>query len=317
MSRHTFTVDLSQQGMRLDHFISTALGDISKRKAKSLVDDGDAFVNGSRQKIAAYILKKGDEIIVIRRLPNGEPARKSQPGLPLDAILHLDGDLVILNKPAGVAAQPTRDPAVLPVAAILALTLKEMGEDFSTLLPVHRLDKETTGCMVVARNRQSMTYMTQLLRNRAVSKVYHAICHGRPPGPFTEKAALTPIHPATGRVKIVQSGGRQAVTEFTPLEHFAKWNLSLVAARPVTGRSHQIRVHLEKNHYPIIGDKVYGNPANQTPLPDNLLALLDHHMLHAHSITFVPPGGTGPFTVSAPYPATMQRILDLCRSVKK
>ena len=316
MSRHTFKVNTAQHGQRLDHFIAQALGGIAKRRAKSLVDDGDVFVNGLRQKIASHLLKKGDSVAVIQRTPPGEPPRGARrPVLSTEAILHLDHNLIIINKPAGIATQPTRNPAAPHVTALLAVVLDEMGEEHRGLMPAHRLDKDTTGCLVIARNRQSMTHMTQHFRERAVSKLYHAICYGRPVGPFEEHSPLTPIDPATGRVRAVRSGGRPACTHFTPLELFPSLDLALVACRPLSGRSHQIRVHLEKNAFPIVGDKVYGNPSAQRPLPQELLTLLNHHLLHAQTIAFVMPGEKQVTSITAPYPADMEQFLQSCRSL--
>jgi 23S rRNA-/tRNA-specific pseudouridylate synthase len=169
---------------------------------------------------------------------------------------------------------------------------------------VHRLDKETSGVLLLALDGKRATWLTDLFRARKVQKTYLAIVVGTPrERAFTETAPLSEIDKRTGDVRAVRSGGRPAVTHVRVLATDAAGTLALVECRPETGRSHQLRVHLALNGLPILGDKRYGGPPPRHLAPALLELAAEHHMLHAARLAFAPHEGASPVTlVAAPPP---------------
>jgi 23S rRNA pseudouridine1911/1915/1917 synthase len=306
-----FTITLDTDGKRLDVFLSEVGLDLSKRKIKSIIDMGGAYVNQKRIRIASHVLRRGDKVRIqfsdeaLRKIKQAPPALKDQD------ILYDSDHVIAINKPAGLPSQATMDQALVHVIPQLEAYLKARGDTRSPLVLVHRLDKETTGVILVAVGNEKATWLTKQFRERLVKKTYYAICHGLSKrDSFTETAPLSEIDRKTGNVRAVQSGGRPAVTHFKVLAVNKDLKISLLECRPETGRSHQIRVHLDINGLPIVGDKRYGGK-NPRPLPDDLTALASHHhFLHAGALDFVPAPNKEAVRIEAPFPETFAQFLD-------
>src|SRR5690606_25350968 len=251
---------------------------------------------------------EGDRI----RVPPLELAPRSagprQPSKSLQAliarsVLYEDRDLIVVNKPAGVAVHGGSGVSFGVIEALRALhpNLKELDL-------VHRLDRETSGCLLVAKRRASLRELHALLRERQMEKAYLALLVGR--WPFGTKTIDLPlktnVRRGGERVVQVHPEGQEAVSTFTPLEHF-KTLATLVSVSIQTGRTHQIRVHAAYAGYPVAGDEKYGDPDRDAKLK---AYGLNRMFLHAHSVTFQRAGAPEPFSVTAPLPSELQTVLD-------
>lgn len=314
MERHSIQVSYRLNGMRLDAAISESIPGLSRRRAKAIVDMGGAYVNKKRVRIASKTVGKGDRIDVEYNEKLFDPGKKEELRLKPEDILYFANDIIIINKPAGLPSQATRDQAVLHAIPLLEKLLTEMGHGKLDLQLVHRLDKDTTGALMVATNKDTMTFLTDQFRQHTIQKTYHALAWGLIEKAFEIKCMLSAIQPNTGKVKVVKAGGRSSQTFFELLKNYPGLRLSLVSCRPITGRSHQIRVHLDEAGHPIIGDKVYGE-GKRHKLPDELLQLASHQLLHAASIRFQPAIGADLVEVKAPYPASFADFLRLADSL--
>jgi len=314
MERHSISVSYRLQGMRLDHAIAEEIPGFSRRRAKAIIDIGGCYVNTKRVRIASKTVSKGDKIDVEYNAQLFETKRQDVEIKPED-ILYFDHSVIVINKPAALPSQATRDQAVHHVVPLLVKCLKGMGHEIKDLQLVHRLDKDTTGCLILTYNSNTMNYITEQFKNHEVQKVYHALTWGIGAAAFEERCNLSAIQGTTGTVRVLQSGGKSSHTYFKTLEAFPSSRTSLIEARPVTGRSHQIRVHLEKNNLPIIGDRVYGE-GKRHKLPDDIIQKVNHQLLHSQSIKFSPAPGVLPITIVAPYRENFTVVLDAIRAVK-
>lgn len=219
-------------------------------------------------------------------------------------------EVIAVNKPPGLPSQATRDPSLPHVGSCLEAYFRSRHQAIPPLVLVHRLDKETSGVILLARGNERATWLAQQFRGREVRKCYHALCHGLPAADdFAARSYLSEIDRKTGLVRTVRSGGQLAVTHFHVLRRAPETDLSLISCEPHTGRSHQIRVHLAEAGFPIVGDKFYGGPTTR-PLPADLAALAAaHHMLHACEIAFTPAPGQPVVTVKADYPPKFAELM--------
>ncbi len=312
MERHKIQVSYRLNGMRLDHAIAESIPGLSKRRAKAIIDVGGAYLNRKRTRVASKTVGKGDQIEVEYNPALFTPQTKQQLTLKPADLLYHDELMMVINKPAGLPSQATRDQSVLHVIPALEKLLKEMELPHRDLHLVHRLDKDTTGCLVIARGNNNMTFLTDQFREKSLEKNYHALVYGNVNEDFVERCFLSAIQAHSGRVNVMKNGGKSSHTVFKVLENFTQYQVSLLNCSPITGRSHQIRVHLEKNMHPIIGDKVYGE-GKRKALPTQLAAIVQHQLLHARSIKLLNrPGGTL-IEVTAPYPESFENFLSQAR----
>jgi RluA family pseudouridine synthase len=319
MKRFKFKIAASEDGMRLDQYLAQAGLEISKRKIRQVIDVGGVYQNRKRVRVASRTVRSGDVVEVEFDLERISKLRANNFEIADRDILFEDEGLIVINKPPGLPTQATRDQSVLHVETCLRSWLKKQaGKSMpSRLILVHRLDKETSGALIVAKNETVATWLTEQFRERDVGKTYEAICYGVPAEKkFLQRCYLSPIDKRTGQVSPVNSGGKSSETGFELIQFSEKLRLSLIRCSPKTGRSHQIRVHLDMLGYSIVGDKRYYK--GRKPLADELATLAaEHHFLHAAEIAFSPAPGKETIVVTASRPANFQAFLGTVFSPSK
>lgn len=292
-------------GQRIDNFLSRILKDVPRSLIYRILRTGEVRVNGGRAR-PDHRLAAGDRI----RLPplqRKAPTERTAPSKSLRdfvsaAVIHEDRDLIVVNKPAGVAVHGGSGLSFGVIEALRA-THPEIGE----LELVHRLDRDTSGCLLVAKRRAVLRELHALLRERDMEKRYLALVVGR--WPFGEKTIDLPLKTnqkqGGERVVRVHADGQEAITTFRPAKHFGKL-ATLLDVSLGTGRTHQIRVHAAHAGHPIAGDEKYGDRERDARLkPFGLQRMF----LHAHSLKFQ-RNGQPEFSVTAPLPAELQSLLD-------
>jgi 23S rRNA pseudouridine955/2504/2580 synthase len=293
-------------GQRIDNFLARTLKDLPRSMIYRILRTGEVRVNGGRAKPETR-LKAGDRI----RLPPVRQREKPEPASPSKslreyvsgAIVFEDRDLIVVNKPAGVAVH---GGSGLSFGVIEAL--RASRPTLTELELVHRLDRETSGCLLIAKRRAVLRELHALLREREMEKRYLALVCGR--WPYGEKTIDLPLKTnlkqGGERVVKVHAAGQHAVTTFRPVQHFGKV-ATLLDIAIGTGRTHQIRVHAAHAGHPIAGDDKYGDRERDAKLKQYGLARM---FLHAHSLTFERAGAKKPFTITAPLPAELQAVVD-------
>jgi 23S rRNA pseudouridine1911/1915/1917 synthase len=295
------TVEPASAGARLDRWLSERLTDLSRARLQSLIRGGLVRVDGAASK-AAHRLRGGERVEI--EVPPAADETLTPESVPL-SIVYEDPHVLVVDKPAGMVVHPGagRSGGTL-AAAILAHAPTTAGVG-GPRRPgiVHRLDKDTSGLLVVAKTPQAYDDLVEQLAARTVTRRYLAVGHGRV---RTNEAVVdAPIgrHP-TDRVKMAirpAGRGKRAVTRYRVLERCAEF--TLVEVRLETGRTHQIRVHLASLGHPVVGDSVYGKPRTRSPIP------LDGYALHATGLAFVHPAFRKVIECAAPIPARIERLL--------
>jgi 23S rRNA pseudouridine1911/1915/1917 synthase len=260
-------------------------------------------------------LRGGERVEVA--LPPPEPSGLVAQDLPL-AVLHEDADLLVLDKAAGMVVHPARGTPAGTVVNALLHRLGEAGPGGGRLGLVHRLDKDTSGCLVVAKREAALTALQAAFKAREVEKTYLALCHGAPPAEG-RLDTLYGRHPAdrtryTTRVR----SGRRASTAWRVRERFGD-RAALLEVSLETGRTHQIRVHLAEAGWPLLGDAVYGGMRREARLAEadpvrRAAGTVGRQALHAWRLAFDHPRTGRRLRFEAPIPAALARALDLLRA---
>jgi len=299
------TVEPASAGARLDRWLSERLTDLSRARLQSLIRGGLVRVDGAASK-AAHRLRGGERVEI--EVPPPPDETLTPESVPL-SIVYEDPHVLVVDKPAGMVVHPGagRSGGTL-AAAILAHAPTTAGVG-GPRRPgiVHRLDKDTSGLLVVAKTPQAYDDLVEQLAARTVTRRYLAVVHGRVRA--NEAVVDAPIgrHP-TDRVKMAirpAGRGKRAVTRYRVLERFA--DFTLLEVRLETGRTHQIRVHLASLGHPVVGDSVYGKPRTRSPIP------LDGYALHATGLAFVHPAFRKVIECAAPIPARIEHLLSHLR----
>lgn len=302
---YTCTLHGTHLPARIDRALVAAFPSLSRRRIRRALDCGGIYLNRRRVRVASRLVFGGDAVEVF--LPTTS-ARQPAPQLCQSDILYHDTDLLIINKPPRLLSQASRVQAVEHLIPAVRQLLPECG----TLHIVHRLDGETSGAIMLARNRRTATFLGQQLRARRIEKRYLALCAGLPTWRrHTERSHLSSIAKDLGTVAVAaqaQPHTREAETRFTVLARAATCPIALLECEPRSGRSHQIRAQLSHLDLPLLGDKKYGSARPQ--LPAELAALTsEHHLLHAHRLTLQAAGRREPLSVHAPLPNNFRKIL--------
>lgn len=323
------SVPANAAGQRLDQFLAAQIPDISRARVQQLLREGKVLVNGSAMK-PSLKLRGGEEITLLGE-PQPPPLRAIAEDIPLD-IVYEDADLVVVNKPAGMmvhagagATEHERNRGTLVNALLHRFgSLSGVG---GALRPgiVHRLDKQTSGLIIVAKNDVAHRKLAQQFSRREVKKRYIALVHGWPAK--DRDTIITPIsRDLVRRTRMTSrgSGGRSAVTHYEVRERIASryGKFALLDVRIETGRSHQIRVHLSSLGYPIVGDRLYGAPREIRPnrtagarpqaLPPALT--LNRNFLHAAAIGFQQPKTGEALNQEVPLPGELVDLLQQLRT---
>lgn len=293
-------------GQRIDNFLMRTLKDAPRSLVYRILRSGEVRVNSGRVG-PEYRLAEGDRVRVppVRIKPREQTnaPSKSLREFIAAAVIHEDRDLIVVNKPAGVAVH---GGSGLNFGVIE--TLRALHPELKELELVHRLDRETSGCLLVAKRRAALRELHAALREREMEKRYFALVYGR--WPFGSKTIDLPLKTnlkqGGERVVRVHPEGQEAVTTFKPVRHFAKL-ATLLDISLGTGRTHQIRVHASHAGHPVAGDEKYGDRERDALLKPFGLSRM---FLHAHTLTFERPGSREPFSVSAPLPPELQSVLD-------
>ncbi len=301
-------VDEGREGQRIDNFLLGRLRGVPRSYIYRILRRGEVRVNKGRVR-ASYRLQQGDVV----RIPPVRVAEQAQPVKPhervlqqlREALLTEDKRWFALNKPSGLAVH---GGSGLNYGVIEAMRLLKPEEHQMEL--VHRLDRETSGCLLIARRRSALRVLHELLRNNKMDKRYIALLAGRWEGRRADVDAPLLKNTLQGgeRVVRVNSNGKSALTRFRVLERFS--NATLVEAKPVTGRTHQIRVHAAHLGHPILGDEKYGEPrANKLFRGLGLKRLF----LHAESLRFRWPDERQDQCIKAPLESSLERLLKQLR----
>lgn len=295
----------SGASLRLDKFLVSELPDFSRARLQGLIRSGQALVNGKPAAKSGLMLEGGE--VVELHVPPATSVGLIPEDIPLDVIFENE-DVVVVNKPAGMVAHPAAGhSAGTLIHAVLghAPEIEGVGGELRPGL-VHRLDKDTSGLILLAKNERSQRYLQAQFQNREVEKTYIALVDGHPPTSIGRIEAPIGRDPRERKRMAVVSAakGRAAVSEYRLVEKFA--HHSLLEVSPHTGRTHQIRVHLAFIGCPVAGDRVYGRRTPSVPL--------SRHFLHAACLRLHLPGETEPRTFEAPLPSELAQTLDGLRA---
>jgi 23S rRNA pseudouridine955/2504/2580 synthase len=300
-------IDENYAGQRVDNFLFHQLKGVPKSRVYRIIRKGEVRVNKKRVK-AEYKLLAGDQL----RIPPIKVAQPKEP-VPIDkfeqvkqleqAIIHECNQYILLNKPSGIAVHGGSGISFGVIEGLRAIRPKEKFLEL-----VHRLDRDTSGCLLVAKRRSYLMHFQQQLRQREMQKVYLAIVSGvwdnqnnRVVEPLLKKQA-----PSGERYVIVNQEGKPSETNFKCLKQFEQQ--ALIKAMPKTGRTHQIRVHAQYAGCPLLGDEKYGLYDEEVELMKQLKT--KSFFLHAHKLTFTVPDSETLITFEAPIPDKMNQAIE-------
>ncbi len=295
-----------KSGVRLDSWLAQKLSDISRTYVQKLIEDGFVTIGGKRVK-ANTRLKEGDLVHVT--VPEARRLDVTPEEVELD-ILYEDGDILVVNKPKGMVVHPAAgNYSGTLVNALLGHCGDNLSDINGVIRPgiVHRIDKDTSGALVVAKNNRAHESMSEQLKAHDIKRVYAAIVDGvieEDSGKIDAPIGRHPVH--RKRMAVVEKGGRRAVTCFKVLERFR--DATYIEATLETGRTHQIRVHMAYIGRPVLGDPVYGRKRRGVNLPGQVL--------HAKILGFLHPGRGEYVEFEAPLPEYFVKILEELRKGK-
>ncbi|MYL24841.1 23S rRNA pseudouridine(1911/1915/1917) synthase RluD [Halomonas alkaliantarctica] len=296
-------------GARLDQAAAELFSDYSRERLKAWINAGELTVDGARVKPKTKL--HGDETLALRATLEEEERFEAQ-AIPLDVVFE-DDAVMVVNKPAGMVVHPA---AGNPDGTLLNALLHH--HPALAQLPragiVHRLDKDTTGLMMVAKTLPAQTALVEQLQARTVSRQYDAVVIGTPVAGGTVDAPIG-RHPKERKRQAVNASGKPAVTHFRVVERFRAH--THVRCQLETGRTHQIRVHMAHARYPLIGDPLYGGrpklpPGAAEPLKE-ILREFPRQALHARKLSFIHPQTEQTLTFRAPLPDDLLMLLDYLR----
>ncbi len=303
-----FKVSSEHAGVRLDTFLASQIDGWSRARLQHLIDTDDVLVNGKSSK-PSYKLREHDEIEVELITPQTESF--SPENIPLDIVFE-DETLVVVNKPAGLVVHPAAGSPSGTLANALAYHFQQLPDGGTGVRPgiVHRLDRDTSGLLVVAKTETALENLSDQFRDRTVFKSYVALVHGRVisnTGRIDQPLARDPGNRT--RMAVVR-GGRNALTLYRVRRSFQRFTLLDVELK--TGRTHQIRVHLAWLKHPVVGDETYGAGRDNTIQDARLRARirnLNRHFLHAEKLGFTHPETREFVKFESPLPAELSEVL--------
>lgn len=317
------TITAEQANQRMDRVLAEALGEISRSRLKSLIEEGQVRRNDVVCRQPAQKVSAGDRLRLT--IPAAVDPTPLGQDIALD-ILHEDEELIVLDKPAGMVVHPAPGN---PDGTLVNALIAHCGDDLTGIGGVkrpgivHRLDKDTSGVMVAAKTAQAHAALVSQFSDRTVDRAYRAIVWGRPLPPAGEIEGPIGRHPRNRKkMAVVSRGGRPALTRYRSLATYGDDLATLIECKLETGRTHQIRVHLTHHKYPLVGDPVYGRPASRRAQlkhlnGDDLRVLTEfpRQALHAYRLGFVHPGTGQPVEFETKLPEDMQNLTSILESL--
>jgi 23S rRNA pseudouridine1911/1915/1917 synthase len=327
----TIAVPADAAGQRLDQFVASQVEGLSRSRVQMLLDQGDVLVNGEREK--ASLRLRGGETISITGEPHPEPLKATAEDIPLDVIFE-DQDLAVVNKPAGMMvhagsgqSEDARSRGTLVNALLFRFQkLSNTGDDLRPGI-VHRLDKDTSGLIVVAKNDRTHAALAEMFSSRLMKKTYLALVHGaieKARGTINAAVGRDPMH-RTRMTARPNENARAAVSHYEVVRRLSTrfGKFTVVRVRIETGRTHQIRVHMASIGHPVVGDTLYGasghltdqvasnaatsRAARRNAEPEKLK--LGRNFLHAAELEFTHPATGKLLELKAPLPAELEAFL--------
>ena len=292
-------IKVEEDGKRVDAYVAEKM-DISRVNVQRLIEENKLLVNGKSVK-PSYKVKLGDEISIEKEEPKEIEIKPENIPIP---ILYEDNDIIVVNKPKGMVVHPANGnwegTLVNAIMAICKDSLSGIGGEIRPGI-VHRLDKDTSGVIVIAKNDKAHINLSEQIKNHEVEKTYIALVRGIVK--VNEATIDMPIARSTSDRKkmAVSEKGKKAVTHFKVLKRYSKYNCSLLEVKIETGRTHQIRVHLAQIGYPIIGDSVYSKGSN--------IWGIEGQCLHAISLKFHHPVTGKEMFIEAPLPEYFDNLI--------
>ena len=290
---------VDEENIRLDSYIAKKRKDLSRTMIQKLIEDGDVLVNGLTKKIS-YKVNFNDEISL--NVPEPEKTDLKAQNIPID-IIYEDDDIIVVNKPKGLVVHPANgNPDGTLVNAIMAICKDSLSGIGGKIRPgiVHRLDKDTSGILVVAKNDKAHINLSKQIKDRKMKKIYIALVKGV----VNENEATIdmPIGRSTkDRKKMaVRKDGKQAITHFKVLKRYQ--NYTLLEVKIDTGRTHQIRVHMAEIGHPVVGDIVYSIGKNEFGVVGQ--------MLHVKSLEFTHPSTGKKMHLEAELPQYFKEVIE-------
>lgn len=315
--RYELTVAAEEAGLRLDRFLAARLPGLSRSRIKGLIEEGAASAGGATIDEASLRVKSGQSFAI--DLPEVREAPPAGQAMDLK-LLYEDSDLIVIDKPAGLVVHPAPgNPDRTLVNALIAHCgpgLTGIGGERRPGI-VHRLDKGTSGVMVAAKTEAALQSLTRQFAARSIERSYLALVWGAPNPPRGEITGNIGRSPRNRKkMAVLGRGGKPAVTRYETLASYAEGTVSLLRCRLLTGRTHQIRVHLTEAGHPLLGDPLYGGGAPRLarrlqPEARAGIEALDHQALHATSLGFVHPGSGESLQFDAELPPDLGNLISV------
>ncbi len=295
MKENKFVIS-DNAGQRVDVFLSSAL-EFTRSHVKKLCDDGNLIVNGKQSK-ANYVLKIGDEVVI--SLPEVKNLDAVPEDIPLK-IVYQDNDLAVIDKPQGLTVHAGNGTCGNTLVNALLFHLDNLSGINGVIRPgiVHRIDKNTSGLLVVAKNDNAHVSLAKQIETKTCKRLYYALLEGVVKSDSGVIETNIGRNPKDRTKMAVVSNGRNAVTEYKVIKRFGSYTLCEFSLK--TGRTHQIRVHSKHIGHPVVGDKEYGFK--------NQKFKLEGQLLHAHQLSFVHPTTGEQVTFESPIPEYFEKIL--------
>lgn len=284
---------------RLDYYISSELDEISRTYVQKLIKDKRVNVNGLYKK-ASYIVKEGDYIYI--DLPEPKTLELAPENIPLD-IVYEDSDVVVINKPQDMVVHPAPGNYSGTLVNALLYHVDSLSTINGIIRPgiVHRLDKDTSGLLVVAKNDNAHRELSNQLKDRKVYREYIALVHGvinNDSGEINKPIGRDPKD--RKKMTVIYTNSKEAITNYWVIKRYSKY--TLVRVRLQTGRTHQIRVHFSDMRHPVVGDPIYSNGKNEFNL--------NKQLLHARKIGFIHPSTKERMEFECDIPNTFKEVLE-------
>jgi 23S rRNA pseudouridine1911/1915/1917 synthase len=297
----SFEIDAAASDQRLDKFLTAAVQSISRSRIQNLIKEGRICVNGKPVTKTGYSLSIGDRVVI--EIPDVQPSVLTPEEIPLDILFEND-DVIVINKPAGMVVHPSAGHSQSTLVHAVLAHAPEIEGVGGVRRPgiVHRLDKDTSGIILVAKNDHAHRWLQDQFRLRKVKKVYLALVDGKPATPKGRIEAPIGRDPSNRKkMAVLPPGkGRNSVTEYFTLQEFS--HHTLLEVHLFTGRTHQIRLHLAFIHCPVVGDTIYGLRKPSLPINRNFL--------HSARLSITLPGEKAEREFRADLPLELQSILD-------